>query len=164
MRSGSKSEPSGRGREKIEIHQTVGNVRGLALAPLGERVSRCAGTGEGVLRKSSRLAVSTTLRRLWLISSNRTGAIRQVSLGWSSPWGYCGWRRKPERPRSRPVPWRLKSLLEELESAGNRVQLIGVLLKDRKWDMVGLLVDEALSACRSALARWVDHSGGIVAG
>jgi hypothetical protein len=52
---------------------------------------------------------------------------------------------------------RLKSLLEELDSAGNKVQLIGVLLKDQKWDMVELLVDEALSACRSALARWADH-------
>jgi hypothetical protein len=52
---------------------------------------------------------------------------------------------------------RLKSLLEELESAGNRVQSIRAHLKDRKWDLVDLLVDQALSACRSALKRWADH-------
>ena len=52
---------------------------------------------------------------------------------------------------------RLKSLLEELASANNKIELVGVFLRGRKWEIVQLLTDEALSACRSALARWGDH-------
>ena len=52
---------------------------------------------------------------------------------------------------------RLKSLVEELESAANSVQLIGVLLKDRKWDVVHFLADEALSVCQASLTRWGDQ-------
>jgi hypothetical protein len=52
---------------------------------------------------------------------------------------------------------RLKSLLEELELANNKSQLLGVFLIQRKWEIVQLLVDEALGACQSALARWGDH-------
>ncbi len=78
--------------------------------------------------------------------------------GWSSAWWWM-WiaqkaREAAEEARSLA---RLKSLLEELESARNRVQLVGVLLRDRKWEIVQWLVEEALMTCRSALARWGDH-------
>jgi len=52
---------------------------------------------------------------------------------------------------------RLKSLVEELESAANKVQLIGIFLRDRKWEIAHLLADEALSVCRATLTRWGDQ-------
>ncbi len=52
---------------------------------------------------------------------------------------------------------RLKSLVEELEEASTRIQQVGIFLRDRKWDVVQLRVEEILGSCKSVLARWGDR-------
>ena len=49
---------------------------------------------------------------------------------------------------------RVKSLVEELEEANNKIHRAGGYLRDRKWEIAQFLTDETLAACRSALARW----------
>lgn len=52
---------------------------------------------------------------------------------------------------------RLKSLVEVLEEARNRIQRIGDLSGQKQWGEVGRLAQEASDRCWQASARWGDQ-------
>jgi hypothetical protein len=52
---------------------------------------------------------------------------------------------------------RLKVLVEELDEASSKIQQLGIFLREQKWDLVQLRIEEILGSCKSVLARWGDH-------
>jgi hypothetical protein len=52
---------------------------------------------------------------------------------------------------------RKRNLVEELESAAQKIQQIGVLIQQEEWVAAQMRIDEVFASCRTTLARWPDH-------
>lgn len=51
---------------------------------------------------------------------------------------------------------RSRSFVETLEEATSKIQQVGIFLRQRKWELAQLRVEEVLGSCKAALARWDD--------
>src|SRR5579859_6999190 len=49
------------------------------------------------------------------------------------------------------------NLVEELESASQKIQQVGSFIQQDQWVAVRLRSEEILSACQITLSRWPDH-------
>lgn len=52
---------------------------------------------------------------------------------------------------------RLKTVVEELKEANNKVSLVGVFLREQKWEIAQLVANEVLGICVAASSRWGDQ-------
>jgi len=106
---------------------------------------------------------------LWLRYRNWTSAWTFVDGNWgniASAWGLSvgvyvlmvaqGARRAAEQARQLG---RARGLLEELEEANKKIQLVGVFIGQRKWDLVNHVAGEVLVSCKGIMARWNDLPG-----
>ena len=51
-----------------------------------------------------------------------------------------------------------RNLVETLEEANSKIKQVGIFLRQRKWEVTQLRVEEVLGSCNAALARWDDPS------
>lgn len=80
------------------------------------------------------------------------------ALGLSvSVWVLIVARKAQEAAEDARALARLKSLVEELGEANSKIQQLGIFLRDQKWDVVQLRVEEILGSCKLVVARWGDH-------
>jgi len=52
---------------------------------------------------------------------------------------------------------RKRDLVEELESASQKIQQVGNFIQQSQWTPVRMRTEEILSSCKLALSRWPDH-------
>lgn len=52
---------------------------------------------------------------------------------------------------------RRRNLVEELESASQKIQQVGQLIQHEEWIAVRMRTDELIGACRIVLTRWPDQ-------
>jgi hypothetical protein len=65
-----------------------------------------------------------------------------------------GARRAAEEAR---ILGRRRNLVEELDSASNKLQQVGSFLHLEQWVGVQIRIEEILTICRAAMTRWSDH-------
>lgn len=62
-----------------------------------------------------------------------------------------GVKKAAEESRARE---RGRSVVEEVEAARNKIQIVGHFVRDAKWDLVQLRAEEVMSSCRTVNERW----------
>lgn len=59
--------------------------------------------------------------------------------------------------RAAQASGRRRDLVEELESASEKIQQVGNFIQQEQWEPVRMRTEEILKCCRTTLNRWPDH-------